>query len=263
MIELFAWMLEMGLYRMNQVPEKTYLALMELIGMRLSPAQAARVLLSFEPAEGKPITQWIPAGTQVATVQTDEADSMVFETTKPLLVASTKLVKCISTEQDRMSDNTEILQAEESLAAFPVFQSHNPVERFTYLGDPDLLCLQAANSVTVFFQSAFRGEELTPLLEWEYFNGHRWLALESAPEAFHAVRERNAVTFKGPLAGMAVASVAGREMPGSARVWLCAPGIHSRPKPIALKCRPACRNKACRLSSAIPTPRAWSTSLWI
>lgn len=42
LIELFAWMTEMTLYRLNKVPEKTYLSLLELMGLSLVPPQSAR-----------------------------------------------------------------------------------------------------------------------------------------------------------------------------------------------------------------------------
>ena len=41
LIELFAWMTELTLYRLNQVPEKNYRKFLELIGVTLeSPAPA-------------------------------------------------------------------------------------------------------------------------------------------------------------------------------------------------------------------------------
>ena len=45
LVELFSWMTEMTLYRLNKIPEKTYLALLELIGMSLIPPRAARAII--------------------------------------------------------------------------------------------------------------------------------------------------------------------------------------------------------------------------
>jgi len=47
LIELFAWMTEMSLYRMNQVPEKNYRKFLELIGVTLEPPAPARTDLRF------------------------------------------------------------------------------------------------------------------------------------------------------------------------------------------------------------------------
>ncbi len=40
LIELFAWMVDMLLYRLNRVPEKNYIKFMELIGIHLEPPKA-------------------------------------------------------------------------------------------------------------------------------------------------------------------------------------------------------------------------------
>ena len=47
LIELFAWMTEMMVYRLNRVPEKNYVKFMELIGIQLQPASSARTELTF------------------------------------------------------------------------------------------------------------------------------------------------------------------------------------------------------------------------
>ena len=47
LIELFAWMSEMILYRMNQVPERFYTKFLELIGIEPFPPSVARTELTF------------------------------------------------------------------------------------------------------------------------------------------------------------------------------------------------------------------------
>ncbi len=47
LIELAAWMTDVILYRLNRVPEKNYVAFLNLLGIKLKPPQAARALLSF------------------------------------------------------------------------------------------------------------------------------------------------------------------------------------------------------------------------
>ena len=53
LIELFAWMTEMVLYRLNRVPDKVYLTLLDLIGIRLRPPQPTLRLLA-GPANSAP-----------------------------------------------------------------------------------------------------------------------------------------------------------------------------------------------------------------
>ena len=47
LIELFAWMTEMTLYRLNQVPDRLYVKFLELVGIDLFPASPARTELTF------------------------------------------------------------------------------------------------------------------------------------------------------------------------------------------------------------------------
>lgn len=47
LVELFSWMTEMTLYRLNKVPVKTYLSMLELMGLSLTAPQSARVPVTF------------------------------------------------------------------------------------------------------------------------------------------------------------------------------------------------------------------------
>lgn len=77
LIELFAWMAEMIIYRLNQVPEKNYIAFLNLLNITRDPPTPATVELSFEiSADSVPI----PKGTQVSTEQTEQEEAVVFET---------------------------------------------------------------------------------------------------------------------------------------------------------------------------------------
>src|SRR6266700_2305660 len=42
LIELFAWMTDQVIYRLNRVPDRNYIKFLELIGVRLFPPTAAR-----------------------------------------------------------------------------------------------------------------------------------------------------------------------------------------------------------------------------
>ena len=47
MIELFAWMTEMMVYRLNRVPEKNYLKFLEMLGFQMEPAKTAEADITF------------------------------------------------------------------------------------------------------------------------------------------------------------------------------------------------------------------------
>jgi predicted phage baseplate assembly protein len=82
LLQLFAWLTEMMLYRMNQVPERNYLKFLQLLGLELWPAQPAVAALTFtppKPGSAAVSLVTVPAGTQVGA-QADDGSLRVFET---------------------------------------------------------------------------------------------------------------------------------------------------------------------------------------
>jgi predicted phage baseplate assembly protein len=90
LVQLFAWLTEMMLYRMNQVPELNYLKFLQLLGLELRPAQAAVAELTFSPQQPDGPIVTVPAGTQVGA-QADDGSLQVFETEVDLDVIPMKL----------------------------------------------------------------------------------------------------------------------------------------------------------------------------
>ncbi len=80
LIELFAWMIDMLLYRLNQVPDKHYVRFMEMLGIRLQGPEPARAPVTFWLTATQETAAIIPAGTEVATTQTETEASIVFTT---------------------------------------------------------------------------------------------------------------------------------------------------------------------------------------
>jgi predicted phage baseplate assembly protein len=79
LIELFAWMTEMLIYRVNRIPDKLHVALLNLLGMRLGPPSAATAEVRFSLAGQAEEPVEIPAGAEVATVRTSDDAATVFQ----------------------------------------------------------------------------------------------------------------------------------------------------------------------------------------
>lgn len=88
--KLFAWMTELTLFRLNQVPELNYVKFLQMVGIERIPPAAARVELSFTPARNDVSEVWVAQGTQVAAAA-DEQGPIVFETLEPLALLGTRL----------------------------------------------------------------------------------------------------------------------------------------------------------------------------
>jgi predicted phage baseplate assembly protein len=86
LIELFAWMVEAAIYRLNQVPDRHYVKLMELLGIRLGEPRASRVAVTFWLSAPQPEAVLIPAGTQVSTARVQGSEPVVFTSDEPLTI---------------------------------------------------------------------------------------------------------------------------------------------------------------------------------
>lgn len=89
-VKLFAWMTELGLYRMNQVPERAYIKFLQMVGIERRPAAAARTELVFSPVRDDVPEMFVPQGTQIAA-PADADGPILFETMQPLAVIGARL----------------------------------------------------------------------------------------------------------------------------------------------------------------------------
>jgi predicted phage baseplate assembly protein len=80
LIELFAWMTDILLYRLNRVPDKHFIKFMEMVGMRLKEAEAARVPVTFYLTAPQVEPVKIDAETVVSTLRLDNAPAIAFTT---------------------------------------------------------------------------------------------------------------------------------------------------------------------------------------
>jgi predicted phage baseplate assembly protein len=81
LIELFAWLTETLVYRVNRIPAKLHVALLELLGMRLRPPTAATTDIRFRLAAPPEEDVLIPGGeTEVAAQRLGPEPPVVFQT---------------------------------------------------------------------------------------------------------------------------------------------------------------------------------------
>jgi hypothetical protein len=124
LIELFAWLAEQVIYRLNRVPDKNYLAFLNLLGMTRYPATPASTYLTFT-ATGNNDT--VAAGTQVQTKAAEPQLPVVFETVEPATVLPTELKSAVAiTGPGKVADLTGTLvgpPAQKYIAAIPAGQT--------------------------------------------------------------------------------------------------------------------------------------------
>lgn len=84
LIEVYAWLTETMLYRLNRLPARLHVELLKLLGVTPLPPAAAQVRLQITRAPDMPLTPLtLPAGTQVS----DTGGTVVFSTVAPVTLA--------------------------------------------------------------------------------------------------------------------------------------------------------------------------------
>src|SRR5919202_1578537 len=136
LIELFAWMTDMLLYRVNQVPDKLYVTFLELIGIRLDPPRPARAPITLYLSAPQPTDLTIPEGTEVATVRTETSPAIIFSTEADLTIRYPKLATVLTRggEPDAVWVPHEVRRLEFAEHAIPVFSTTPRAGDALYLG---------------------------------------------------------------------------------------------------------------------------------
>ncbi|MEP7763339.1 putative baseplate assembly protein [Sanguibacter sp. 25GB23B1] len=176
LIELFAWMSEMVLFRVNQVPERLYVHFLNLVGIEPFPPSVARTNLTFwlsGPAERIVI---VPVGTAVSTTPSAEGSGVIFTTTAEATVVPPVLV-AVHTARAGQETTTngweDLTYPGSSLACF----TSTPLAEndAVYLGF-DVSLANLAVSLTVTAHAEGIGvDPRNPPLRWEAWSGEAWI----------------------------------------------------------------------------------------
>ncbi|MBX3158754.1 MAG: putative baseplate assembly protein [Deltaproteobacteria bacterium] len=197
LIELAAWMTDLLIYRLNQVPDKNYVAFLNLLGIKLRPPRAAKALVRFSLTEGA-TKQRVTRGTQVSTPQATEEFTVTFETMRDAVVSTARPDRCFSYFANSYSENSRYIDppANTAIPPFEIFAGAQRIERYLYLSDQRFANTGDASLLRIFLGTPERGgRDLARLLEWEYWEGTRWKDLTPAQVEV----DRGEVAFTGPL----------------------------------------------------------------
>jgi predicted phage baseplate assembly protein len=178
LIELFAWMSEMVLYRVNQVPERLYVHFLNMVGIEPFPPSVARVDLTFWLSAVLDSPVIVPAGTEVMTAagaSSGSPDPVVFSTVRELTISppQLRLAKTMTTD-GRVTDVWDDLRYDSS--GVRCFPSGDLTP-----GDAMLLGFAhslAGNVLQLSLDAHAEGigvDPRTPPLAWEVWNGEGWI----------------------------------------------------------------------------------------
>lgn len=119
LIETFAWMTELLMYRVNRVPDRMHLAFLDLLGVQLFPPRAARAEVTFRLSSHHDEEVVVPAGTVVSTRRAADRLPVAFTTLDPLVVppATSRAVVTVAAD-GRTTDRTTALGVGDGFTVF-------------------------------------------------------------------------------------------------------------------------------------------------
>lgn len=142
MIELFAWMTDILLYRLNRVPERHTIKFMEMLGITLQepvPATAPVTFWLSAPQENPVV---IPGGTEVASTQTETTPSIIFTTdndARVVLPQLNNILSRIAADKGKQYRGQNLRRIAAGFDGFEAFSSMPQVDDALYFGfDNDL-----------------------------------------------------------------------------------------------------------------------------
>ncbi|HEY9858253.1 MAG TPA: hypothetical protein V6D16_02025, partial [Candidatus Obscuribacterales bacterium] len=125
LIRIFGRMAAMVNDRLNRVPEKHFLAFLNLIGAQQQPPQPARVPVTAYLVDDSPVEAILPAYTQIAAVsQSNGTEEVLFETEEDLVVVRSQLQAAIVHGNKQYCDH--LLTATTAAREYPVFEIEQP-----------------------------------------------------------------------------------------------------------------------------------------
>jgi predicted phage baseplate assembly protein len=196
LIELFAWMTDMTLYRLNQVPDRLYVKFLELVGIELFSSVPSRGHLLFWLTAAQEETVRIPAGTQVSTHRSGTDDPVVFCTEFELAIVTPELVSCLTSDGGTaLVDHWDELSREAT--AVELFSTLQPGEAF-YLGFAQSL---GGNVLRLEVVTGPEGSGVAPdnpPVAWEAWDGRSWSPARVLQDTSAAFNDNGAIDVLVP-----------------------------------------------------------------
>ncbi|WNF01106.1 putative baseplate assembly protein [Streptomyces luomodiensis] len=198
LLETFAYLVDQVLYRLNRVPDKNYLAFLDLLGIRLFPPAAAVAEADFWLSAPQPDTVALPAGTEVTTASGEAEDPVVFTTTAELRIVPSALIRLVTAPRTgEQTDRTGELAEGRDV---PCFQAAPEPGDALLFGLPTAVprCV-----VAVRLDSRVEGigvDPRQPPLVWEAWDGGRWRLCETGPDTTGGLNRPGEVIVYVPAA---------------------------------------------------------------
>lgn len=233
MIELFAYMVDLLLYRINRVPERNYIKWLEMLGIRLEPPKPARSDITFYLTGPQPDTVVIPSGTEVATLRTESQNSVTFSTDYDLTIYVPTLFQLLITRAgDQVHDYMPALRNPSLNVG--IFQDPPQPNDALYFGYHEEL---RGHILRFELDSQIEGigvDPKDPPLAWEYWDGgsQEWRQMPMEVDTTGGLNRSGEVVLHVPF------SATSRDVDGRVAFWLRCRATSPKPKQPAYSAAP-------------------------
>ncbi len=210
LIQLFAWLSEIILWRLNRVPEKNFAKFLELVGLELNPPVPAHTELQFTLVKNAPGPAPVDAGTRVALGAASDGPQIIFETDADLTVVGLTVKSVQSFDGSVFTDYTNA-NALDGPPGYPPLSNTPQNNAALYIGFDQAFpagehrltvhVSQGSNPATVTGGSDPLAAVSPPVeAYWEYWTGdqNQWQPLQITSDTTFAFTKSGVVIFQAP-----------------------------------------------------------------
>jgi predicted phage baseplate assembly protein len=177
LVETFAWMTDLLLFRLNRVPDRTFIKFLDLLGVNRYAPTAASVAVDFRLSAPQEEIIVVPTGTIVSTPRTINDAAIAFSVTHDLPIQSSTvdIVANRVGKQRTIRDITATLDMDRSI---PCFSDEPLADDALYFGFDAAL---PDHIVVIEFDCEVAGHGVDPRrppLRWEAWDGENWVACD-------------------------------------------------------------------------------------
>jgi len=206
LIELFAWLVEGLIYRLNRVPDKMMIEFFNLIGITRDPATPAATWLVCRQAPGAPSLD-VDAGYQVATQQTEESESVVFETDEALEVLPINLTQALCLYRAREDSQRLYRDITAHIADKPLTGFMEDIGGPLLAEDPIIIALgfdgPSAEKLRLLLRLSRPFGVNSAQIAWRYSRGQelpdQWSDLGDVEDSTEGLQKNGRVRVDGPV----------------------------------------------------------------
>ena len=227
MMQLFSYLGEIVLFRLNRVPNRNYIKFLQLIGVEQKPAAPAKAEVTFTLVSPAPPTVYIPQGTQIGAqvepppqsaiatpmLPPEPEEPVIFETDEPLIAIGAELTAIQVFDGTTFTEYTQANQVPNQF--YPAFGPEPVNGNALYLGfasDHPFPVAEINLFIRVFVNAAaapehrceVAGNQRLPsaMVAWEYWDGSDWSKLSLLKDETRSLTQTGHVYFLSPKAGI-------------------------------------------------------------